>query len=125
MVVDGGGALVPIAERFFMIDLLERMGLPSMIVGRTARGTLNHCLLTQRLMLVRGHHPLGFILNGFGQFGDGFAEAVNPDALSSLAAPTPVLATIEWRPSYPTDTDGLVRSLQAQPELKAALASLL
>ncbi|MBO6574111.1 MAG: dethiobiotin synthase [Rhodothermales bacterium] len=124
VVVDGGGILVPIAERFFMIDLLERMGLPSIIVGRTARGTLNHCLLTQRMMFVQGAHPLGFILNGFGQFGDGFAEAMNPEVLAELARPTPVLASIEWRPSYPNDVDGLVQALEQQTHLVDVLRGI-
>ena len=125
VIVDGGGILVPIAERFFMIDLLERMGLPSIIVGRTARGTLNHCLLTQRMMFVQGAHPLGFILNGFGQFGDGFAEALNPEVLAELARPTPVLASIEWRPSYPDDVPGLVQALADQPDLVEALRAII
>jgi dethiobiotin synthetase len=125
VIVDGGGVLVPIADRFFMVDLLERMGLPSMVVGRTARGTLNHCLMTQRMMLVQGIHPLGFILNGFGQYGDGFAEAMNPEVLAELARPTPVLATIEWRPSYPTDSHGLISALEDQPALLDVLKSLI
>ncbi|NNE69696.1 MAG: dethiobiotin synthase [Rhodothermales bacterium] len=124
VVVDGGGIMVPIAERFYMIDLLERLGLPSMIVGRTARGTLNHCLLTQRMMFVQGAHPRGFILNGFGQFGEGFAEAMNPEVLEELAAPTPVLATLEWRPSYPDNVHGLVEALSDQPKLLDVLQTL-
>jgi dethiobiotin synthetase len=124
VVVDGGGILVPIADRVFMIDLLERMGLPSIIVGRTARGTLNHCLLTQRMMVVRGVHPAGFILNGFGQYGDGFAEALNPEVLARLARPTPVLATVEWRPSYPANLAGLIQSLGAQTPLTDVLKEL-
>ena len=124
VVVDGGGIMVPIAERFYMIDLLERLGLPSMIVGRTARGTLNHCLLTQRMMFVQGAHPRGFILNGFGQYGDGFAEAMNPEVLAELAAPTPVLATLEWRPSYPDNVSGLVQALGSQPDLIEVLGTL-
>ncbi len=124
VIVDGGGILVPISERVFMIDLLERIGLPSIIVGRTARGTLNHCLLTQRMMVVRGVHPLGFILNGFGQYGDGFAEALNPEVLARLARPTPVLATVEWRPSYPSNLDGLIQSLAKQDALTEAMRSL-
>lgn len=124
VIVDGGGIMVPIAERFYMIDLLERLGLPSMIVGRTARGTLNHCLLTQRMMFVQGAHPRGFILNGFGQFGDGFAEALNPEVLAELAAPTPVLATLEWRPSYPDNVAGLVEALADQEALLDVLQSL-
>lgn len=124
VIVDGGGIMVPIAERFYMIDLLERLGLPSMIVGRTARGTLNHCLLTQRMMFVQGAHPRGFILNGFGQYGDGFAEAMNPEVLAELAAPTPVLATLEWRPSYPDNVSGLVQALGGQPDLIEVLGTL-
>jgi dethiobiotin synthetase len=124
VIVDGGGIMVPIAERFYMIDLLERLGLPSMIVGRTARGTLNHCLLTQRMMFVQGAHPRGFILNGFGQYGDGFAEAMNPEVLAELAAPTPVLATLEWRPSYPDNLSGLVHALDSQPDLIEVLGTL-
>jgi dethiobiotin synthetase len=124
VIVDGGGVMVPIAERFYMIDLLERLGLPSIIVGRTARGTLNHCLLTQRMMFVQGAHPTGFILNGFGQYGDGFAEAMNPEVLAELAAPTPVLATLEWRPSYPDNVSGLVQALASQSALIEVLGTL-
>lgn len=124
VVVEGGGVLVPIARHYFMIDLLEEMGLPSIVIGRSGRGTLNHCLLTQRMMFVRGVHPLGFLLNGYGQYGDGFAESMNPDVLAELGAPTPVLGTIEWRPGYQNDIQAVVSALTQLPEVTALLERL-
>jgi dethiobiotin synthetase len=124
VVVEGSGILVPIARNYACIDLLKDFGLPSIIVGRTGRGTLNHSLLTLRMMLAMGVHPLGFILNGYGQFGDGFAESLNPDVLAELAAPAPVLATLEWRPAYQEDFQKLVQALQRQVSLVTLLHAL-
>lgn len=124
VVVEGGGVLVPIARQYFMIDLLEEMGLPSIVIGRSGRGTLNHCLLTQRMLFVRGVHPLGFILNGYGQYGDGFAESLNPEVLAELGAPTPVLGTLEWRPGYQNDIHSVVSALSQLPDLVALLERL-
>ncbi len=124
VVVEGGGVLVPILRRYDMIDLLKDFELPSVVIGRTGRGTLNHCILTYRMMLVMGVRPLGFILNGYGQYGEGFAESVNPDALRELAAPTPVLATMEWRARYQEDVRAFIHDLKQQPDLMALLQQL-
>lgn len=124
VVVEGGGVMVPIARHYTMIDLLRDFDLPSLVIGRTGRGTLNHCLMTLRLMQAMGVTPQGFILNGFGQFGDGFAEALNPDALAELAAPVPVLATLEWRPEYQDNLQSFIRTLGHQEPLMAFLRQL-
>lgn len=124
VVVEGGGILVPITRSYTMLDLLRELELPSVVIGRTGRGTLNHCLLTLRMMLVSGVPPLGFVLNGFGQFGDGFAEALNPDALRELAFPVPVLATLEWRPEYRDDLFAFVRALGQQEAFVSLLRTL-
>ena len=125
VVVEGGGLLVPIARNYGLADLLKDLELPSLIVGRTGRGTLNHCLLTLRMMHALGLHPEGFVLNGYGQYGDGFAESVNPDVLAELAAPTPVLATLEWRPKYQDDLQTFIRSLRQQTDLVQVLQRLI
>ncbi|MDX1428642.1 MAG: dethiobiotin synthase [Rhodothermales bacterium] len=124
VVVEGGGAMVPLTRNVTTIDLLKDLGLPSLIVARTGRGTLNHCLLTLRMMLAMGEAPLGFILNGFGQHGDGFAEALNPDIVAELARPTPVLATLEWRPEYRTDIHLFIDALGKETELLDVLEEL-
>lgn len=124
VVVEGGGLMVPISQHYAVVDLLKEFNLPSIIVGKTARGTLNHCLLTLRMMLVHGLRPEGFILNGFGQYGDGFAESLNPDVLEELAHPLTVLATLEWRPEYPDKLDGFIRAMKQQTELISLLKRL-
>lgn len=114
VVVEGGGAMVPIRSDYFMIDLLKDMSLPSIVVARTSRGTLNHTLLTIRLMASEGQIPLGFILNGYGRFGEGFAESLNADTLAELEPDIPVLANMEWRPVYREDVREFVRELGRQ-----------
>lgn len=125
VVVEGAGIMVPITRSMMMIDLLKQFDLPALIVARSGRGTLNHCLLTHRMMLVMGIQPWGFLLNGFGQYGDGFAESVNPDALRDLAAPTPVLGTMEWRPEYQEDLHAFIRELKQQSALIEALKQII
>jgi dethiobiotin synthetase len=41
-----GGVMVPVNERDFMLDLMRRLGLPVLVVARSALGTINHSLLT-------------------------------------------------------------------------------
>ena len=124
VVVEGGGLMVPITKHYSVLDLLKDFNLPPIIVGKTARGTLNHCILTLRIMLVMGMQPLGFILNGFGQFGEGFAESLNPDVLEELAFPQKVLATMEWRPEYPGNIHAFIRALNQQPKLMSLLEKI-
>ncbi len=124
VVVEGGGLMVPITKNYAVADLLKDFSLPSVIVGKTARGTLNHCILTLRMMLVMGLRPSGFILNGFGQYGEGFAEALNPDVLEELATPLKVLATLEWRPEYPSNIKAFIRALRQQEGIMELLEAL-
>jgi len=121
VVVEGGGAMVPICNDYFMLDLLKDMNLPSIVVARSSRGTINHSLLTTRVMASSGLTPLGFILNGYGRFGEGFAESINADTLAELVPGIPVLATLEWRPSYREDFQQFVHELSRQPALNKLL----
>ena len=125
VVVEGGGLMVPITQHYAVLDLLKDFGLPSIIVGKTARGTLNHCILTLRMMLVNGLTPQGFILNGFGQYGEGFAESLNPDVLEELASPLKVLATLEWRPEYPEQFNTFIKAMKQQTALIKLLETLI
>ncbi|MEZ4702317.1 MAG: dethiobiotin synthase [Rhodothermales bacterium] len=124
VVVEGGGLMVPITSRYALVDLLKDFDLPSIIIGKTARGTLNHCILTLRMMLAFGLPPRGFILNGYGQFGDGFAESLNPDVLEELTHPLKVLAVLEWRPEYQENPEAFIRSLKQQERIMSLLEEL-
>ncbi len=55
MVVEGaGGLLVPLDGRRDIVDLIEALGLPVVLVARAGLGTLNHTGLSLRLLEARG-----------------------------------------------------------------------
>ena len=121
VVVEGGGAMVPIRNDYFMLDLLKDMNLPSIVVARSSRGTINHSLLATRVLAASGLTPAGFILNGYGRFGEGFAESLNADTIEELVPEVPILANLEWRPEYREDFSLFVRELGSQPALNKVL----
>jgi len=55
LVAEGaGGLLVPLDRRRDVIDLIEALGLPVLLVARAGLGTLNHTGLSLRLLESRG-----------------------------------------------------------------------
>ncbi|MEX2573047.1 MAG: dethiobiotin synthase [Balneolaceae bacterium] len=65
LIVEGaGGLLVPVNRRHTMLDLIYRLNLPVLLVARSGLGTINHTLLSIR-MLEQYKVPLwGVVLNG-------------------------------------------------------------
>ena len=64
MVVEGiGGVLVPIGHHFNVRDLIARLGLPTVVVGRVTLGGVNHALLTVEALRQRRIAILGIVLN--------------------------------------------------------------
>jgi dethiobiotin synthetase len=64
LVVEGaGGLLVPYSGAATAADLAARIGLPLLIVGRTALGTINHTALTLAEATRRRLSIAGYILN--------------------------------------------------------------
>ena len=64
MLIEGaGGVLVPISKQADMRDLIERIGLPVLVVGRAAIGGINHVLLTVEALARRRIAIAGIILN--------------------------------------------------------------
>jgi dethiobiotin synthase len=64
-IVEGaGGVLVPVSDTANMADLITRLGLPVVIVARTALGTINHTLLTIEALRQRSIHAAGVIMVG-------------------------------------------------------------
>ena len=81
VVVEGcGGLLSPICEEFDTLSLLDELGLPAVVVGRSALGTINHTLLTLSAIRHSGHEPLGVVLSR-GQKEWDAAEETNSEAI--------------------------------------------
>ncbi|WP_404378959.1 dethiobiotin synthase [Caenispirillum salinarum] len=65
VVVEGaGGVLVPLTETATMLDLMQRLALPVVVVARSGLGTINHTLLTLEALDRRGLEVAGVILVG-------------------------------------------------------------
>ena len=65
LVVEGaGGVLVPLDDRHFIVDLIARLGLPTLVVARSTLGTINHTLLTVEALRRRRLRIAGIVLNG-------------------------------------------------------------
>ena len=64
-IVEGaGGVLVPINETEMMADLMSALGLPVLVVARTALGTINHTLLTLEALRQRTLRVAGVVMVG-------------------------------------------------------------
>ena len=103
IVVEGaGGALVPVNDLQFMIDLMTRLDLPTVIAARSTLGTINHTLLTIEALQRRSLTIAGVVMVGprnadnrraIEQYGGvrvlgemPLFEKLSPDALSAWAA---------------------------------------
>lgn len=65
LIVEGaGGVLVPINAHTTMIDLMDQLQLPVLIVARSTLGTINHTLLTIEALRARRIPVAGVVLNG-------------------------------------------------------------
>lgn len=64
LVVEGaGGVLVPLGGGVCMGDLMQRLGLPVLLVARPGLGTINHTLLSLEALRQRGLCVAGVIFN--------------------------------------------------------------
>jgi dethiobiotin synthetase len=59
-----GGVLVPINSRQMMLDLMEKLGLPVLIVARSTLGTINHTLMTLETLHRRSQRIAGVVMVG-------------------------------------------------------------
>jgi dethiobiotin synthetase len=65
IVVEGaGGTLVPVNDIQFMIDLMTRLDLPTVITARSTLGTINHTLLTIEALHRRSVDIAGVVMVG-------------------------------------------------------------
>lgn len=65
LIVEGAGGLyVPLNDDVMMIDLIQKLNIPVILVARTSLGTINHTLLSLNALRERRIPILGIILNG-------------------------------------------------------------
>jgi dethiobiotin synthetase len=65
LLVEGaGGLLVPLNDKFMLLDLISRLALPVLLVARSGLGTINHTLLSLAALRDSDVEVLGVVLNG-------------------------------------------------------------
>jgi dethiobiotin synthetase len=65
LVIEGaGGCLVPLNENDFVIDLIQELGAPVIVVADLYLGSINHTLLTLEALKARKLPIKGLIFNG-------------------------------------------------------------
>jgi len=85
LVVEGaGGLLVPVNEKENMLDLIISLNASVIIVSRNYLGSINHSLLTARVLKDAGVNTAGWIFND--QFMNYENEIVNWTKLKSLGS---------------------------------------
>ena len=89
LIVEGaGGIMVPLNKDNFMIDLMEQLKLPIILVCRSGLGTINHTLLSLQAIRQRGLPLAGLIISGH-------KSSHNREALEEYGD-VPIIAEIDY-----------------------------
>ncbi|MFY0697160.1 MAG: dethiobiotin synthase [Balneola sp.] len=65
LIVEGaGGLIVPINWENTVLDMIEQLNIPVLLVARSSLGTLNHTLLSLKALRDRGIEVFAVVLNG-------------------------------------------------------------
>lgn len=65
LIVEGaGGVMVPLNDEDYMLDLIKKLRLPTVVVARSTLGTINHTVLTVDRLRQEGVHVFGVVMNG-------------------------------------------------------------
>ncbi|AEI14284.1 Dethiobiotin synthetase [Flexistipes sinusarabici DSM 4947] len=66
LIVEGaGGVYTPLSNKHFMLDLIQKLSLPVVIVAEDVLGTLNHTLLTYKTLVEKGCEIAFIVLNKY------------------------------------------------------------
>jgi dethiobiotin synthetase len=85
LIMEGaGGLMVPYGPDWLFAELLVRLSIPVVVVGRSILGTINHCLLTLRELARLDLDVRGVVLNRL-QADRGPEEDGNPAAISQFS----------------------------------------
>jgi dethiobiotin synthetase len=112
-----GGVMTPLRNNLLNKDLIKLLGLPVIVVTRAAFGTINHTLMTLKVLKQEGIRVDGIIINEFNKFGNGLAETTNPEVIAEFSEGIPILAVVDWKSAYHENFAKLAADLEQQPKL--------
>ncbi len=100
LIVEGaGGVMVPLYEKFTVLDMMKKFNLPVWVVARPGLGTLNHTFLTCEALKNRGLKIDRIVISGYR--GKTAAEKTNPVILRKLTGlPVDVIPNINGQEKF-------------------------
>ena len=94
MIVEGvGGVCVPMDHNFALIDVIQWLKIPAVVVARPGLGTINHTLLTVMALRAAQIPVAGIIINRYPAESASIAEETNLRVIETWAK-APVLAVV-------------------------------
>ena len=119
MVIEGvGGVKVPLGETTYLVDLIEALRLPALVVSRGVLGTLNHTLLTLDALAEKKVPVSGVLFNG--GTGKTLAEKTNPEVLQDHTT-VQVLGSLHSQARFKKNPAATAEALAHLPLLVKAL----
>ncbi len=96
LIVEGaGGILVPLNKKNLMIDLIKKFNIPVIIVSKPGLGTINHTLMTIRILRDNDVDILGVIMNGEDVLRESNAKSIKMFGDIEILAELPVFNKID------------------------------
>ena len=112
ILVEGiGGILVPITKKDRVLELIQLLKLPLLIVAHSGLGTLNHTLLTIHQAREAGIPIVAILLNTSRPQKQGLAEKTNPGILAELTG-LPVFGPIPFIEGFQLNEGGFKKILK-------------
>lgn len=116
LLVEGaGGLMVPLAQDYFVLDLVRDLGAELVVVSRLGLGTINHTLLTIDQARGCGILVRGVIFSQSKPQAKSIPEKTNPSEISKLSG-VPVLGTVPYLKRF--DPANILRQVKPAINLK-------
>ncbi|MBU6431860.1 MAG: dethiobiotin synthase [Nitrospirae bacterium] len=123
MVEGVGGVHVPITGTADVLDLVQRLRLPAIVVGQSGLGGINHALLTLHALRKKKIPILALVLNQLRPVHTNTARAQEQSTVNLLRrlAGVPVVGPLPYSPSVNRNwNEGLIRLAETAPITKLA-----
>jgi len=119
LLVEGaGGIYAPLTESETMLDLMQALGYPILLVAHRGLGTINHTLLSIEALRGAELEIMGVVFNEVEDVEPDFIKADNPDAIESFGK-VEILGNIDYLTEMETEPEAAwARFDECTPGLK-------
>ena len=119
VLVEGlGGVRVPLTDELDLGDLMQRLELRVVVVGRAALGGVNHAMLTLEALQRRGLTVLALMLNASAPAAEDLSQVVSTTLLLQQRAGVPVLGPLPHLPEVQAAWGSGIDELAGHPAIQ-------